>query len=154
MQQVISPIDGSVYTEYALASDAAIQTALERAVAAQAAWKHVPLAERGAVCRRMTAWMVERADDVGTQLTWQTGRPVAQSPFEIRRGFGHGQRVPAPGHRQHRLAAGPRAAQAAAGPVEAPPSGHGTVHRSDPPGPGPADFAAGGGRGTEVGGRA
>jgi acyl-CoA reductase-like NAD-dependent aldehyde dehydrogenase len=87
MQQVITPIDGSVYAEYALASDAAIQSALERAVAAQAAWKRVTLAERGAICRRMMAWMVERADEIGAELTWQMGRPVAQSPFEIRRGF-------------------------------------------------------------------
>jgi len=87
MQQVISPIDGSVYTEYALASDAAIEKSLERAVAAQADWKRVSVAERGAICGRMTAWMVERADEVGTELTWQMGRPVAQSPFEIRRGF-------------------------------------------------------------------
>ena len=31
--------------------------------------------------------MVERADELGTELTWQMGRPLAQSPFEIRRGF-------------------------------------------------------------------
>lgn len=86
-QQVISPIDGSVYAEYALASGDAIQTTLERAVAAQAAWKRVSLVERGAICRRMVTWMVERADEVGAELTWQMGRPVAHSPFEIRRGF-------------------------------------------------------------------
>jgi acyl-CoA reductase-like NAD-dependent aldehyde dehydrogenase len=85
--QVISPIDGSVYTEYALASGDEIQSALERAVAAQAAWKRVSLAERGAICRRMVAWMVDRADEAGAELTWQMGRPIAQSPFEIRRGF-------------------------------------------------------------------
>ena len=30
---------------------------------AQDAWKRVPLAERAAICRRMTDLMVERADD-------------------------------------------------------------------------------------------
>jgi len=35
----------------------------------------------------MTDLMVERADAIGTELTWQIGRPVTQSPFEIRRGF-------------------------------------------------------------------
>jgi acyl-CoA reductase-like NAD-dependent aldehyde dehydrogenase len=30
---------------------------------------------------------VERADDIGTELSWQIGRPITQSPFEIRRGF-------------------------------------------------------------------
>ena len=87
MQQVISPIDGAVYAEYALASDEDIRTALDRAVAAQARWKRVPLAERGDICRRMVAWMVERADEIGAELTWQMGRPIAHSPFEIRRGF-------------------------------------------------------------------
>jgi acyl-CoA reductase-like NAD-dependent aldehyde dehydrogenase len=87
MQQVISPIDGSVYAEYALASDEDVRTVLARAVAAQSAWKRVSLAERGDICRRMVAWMVERADEIGTELTWQMGRPIAHSPFEIRRGF-------------------------------------------------------------------
>jgi acyl-CoA reductase-like NAD-dependent aldehyde dehydrogenase len=31
--------------------------------------------------------MVERADEIGMELTWQMGRPVSQSPMEIRRGF-------------------------------------------------------------------
>jgi acyl-CoA reductase-like NAD-dependent aldehyde dehydrogenase len=87
MQQVISPIDGSVYAEYALASDEEIRRALDRAVAAQTRWKRVSLAERGDTCHRMVAWMVERADEIGAELTWQMGRPIAHSPFEIRRGF-------------------------------------------------------------------
>ena len=86
-QRVISPVDGSVYAEFDLASGAGIETTIERAVRAQAAWKRVPLAERCAICRRMTDLMVDRADAIGGELTWQIGRPVTQSPFEIRRGF-------------------------------------------------------------------
>jgi acyl-CoA reductase-like NAD-dependent aldehyde dehydrogenase len=86
-QRVISPVDGSVYAEFALPSGAEIEATLERAVRAQDVWKHVPLTERSAICRRMTNLMVERADAIGTELTWQIGRPVTQSPFEIRRGF-------------------------------------------------------------------
>ena len=86
-QRVISPVDGSVYAEFDLPSGAEIEATLERAVRAQDAWKRVPLAERSAICRRMTDLMVERADAIGTELTWQIGRPVKQSPFEIRRGF-------------------------------------------------------------------
>ena len=84
---VISPIDGSVYAEFDLPSGAEIEGTVERAVRAQDAWKRVPLTERSAICRRMTDVMVERADAIGTELTWQIGRPVTQSPFEIRRGF-------------------------------------------------------------------
>jgi acyl-CoA reductase-like NAD-dependent aldehyde dehydrogenase len=87
LQQTISPIDGSIYAEFELASDQAIEAALERAAVAQCDWKRVPVAERATICRRMVALMVERADRLATELTWQIGRPLAQTPFEIRRGF-------------------------------------------------------------------
>ena len=87
IQQTISPIDGSVYVERELASGRQIEEALARAATAQRAWRSTPVAERAEVCRRMAAWCVERADDLGEELTRQIGRPVAQSPSEIRRGF-------------------------------------------------------------------
>jgi acyl-CoA reductase-like NAD-dependent aldehyde dehydrogenase len=85
--KTISPVDGSVYVERELAADAAIDSALERAVTAQTLWKQVPVRERAAVCRRMTEWCVARADLLGEELTRQMGRPIAYSPGEIRRGF-------------------------------------------------------------------
>jgi acyl-CoA reductase-like NAD-dependent aldehyde dehydrogenase len=86
-QQTITPIDGSVYAEFELASEQAIEAALQRAVEAQRHWKQVPIGERAAICRRMVALMVDRADRLATELTWQIGRPLSQTPFEIRRGF-------------------------------------------------------------------
>jgi acyl-CoA reductase-like NAD-dependent aldehyde dehydrogenase len=86
-QQTVSPIDGSIYAERQLATPQQIETTLAKAVAAQAAWRRVPVSERAAICRRMAAWLVERADEIGKELTWQIGRPIAYSPFEIRRGF-------------------------------------------------------------------
>src|SRR5438132_2886172 len=85
--KTISPIDGSVYVERAPASDQVIEQALEASVTAQPAWKKVPVAERAAICRRMADWCVANADQLGEELTWQTGRPIAQSPGEIRRSF-------------------------------------------------------------------
>jgi acyl-CoA reductase-like NAD-dependent aldehyde dehydrogenase len=85
--KTISPVDGSVYVERAVADDAAIGTALERAVAAQKRWKQMPVRERAAICRRMTEWCVARADLLAEELTRQMGRPIAYSPNEIRRGF-------------------------------------------------------------------
>src|SRR5438128_8097622 len=35
----------------------------------------------------MAAWCMANADQLGEELTWQIGRPIAQSPGEIRRGF-------------------------------------------------------------------
>jgi acyl-CoA reductase-like NAD-dependent aldehyde dehydrogenase len=85
--QTISPIDGSIYAEYELASEQAIEAALQRAADAQRNWRRVPVAERAAICRRTVSLMVERADQLATELTWQIGRPLAQTPFEIRRGL-------------------------------------------------------------------
>jgi acyl-CoA reductase-like NAD-dependent aldehyde dehydrogenase len=85
--QVISPVDGSVFVEVALAADAEIEATLARAVSAQRAWRQTPIAERAAICLRMVDAMVARADEIGLELTWQMGRPATQTPFEIRRGF-------------------------------------------------------------------
>jgi acyl-CoA reductase-like NAD-dependent aldehyde dehydrogenase len=87
LQQTISPIDGSVVAEVMLATDREIDAALDAAVRAQRDWKQVPLPERMAICGRMVDWMVARADEIAAELTWQMGRPVSHTPFEIRRGF-------------------------------------------------------------------
>ena len=87
LQQTISPVDGSIYAERQLATSREIENALAKAVTSQAQWKRVPVAERAAACKRMLDWLVERADEIGEELTWQIGRPIAYSPNEIRRGF-------------------------------------------------------------------
>jgi acyl-CoA reductase-like NAD-dependent aldehyde dehydrogenase len=84
---MISPIDGSVYADRSNASNEKVEATLAQAVIAQRAWKQVPVAERAEICRRMAAWCVARADELGKELTWQIGRPISQSPGEIRRGF-------------------------------------------------------------------
>src|SRR2546421_8945269 len=86
-QRTITPVDGTVYVERELASGQEIENALATAVRGQNNWKHVAVAERVAIVRRMVDWCVARADELGAELSWQMGRPVAQSPNEIRRGF-------------------------------------------------------------------
>jgi len=86
-QMTISPVDGSVYAERGLASNKAIEHALGSAVKAQKAWKQVPVAARAEICRRMADWCVARAGELATELSWQMGRPVSQSPGELKRGF-------------------------------------------------------------------
>jgi acyl-CoA reductase-like NAD-dependent aldehyde dehydrogenase len=85
--EVVSPVDGSLYVRRTLAGPDAIDGTLANAAASQELWRRVPLAERIAICRRMVAWMVERADDLGAELAWQMGRPIAHAPGELRRGF-------------------------------------------------------------------
>jgi acyl-CoA reductase-like NAD-dependent aldehyde dehydrogenase len=87
IQQTITPIDGAIYAERELASGRQIEETLARAVTAQQSWKRTTIADRAAVCKRMLDWLVERAGEIGEELTWQIGRPIAYSPNEIRRGF-------------------------------------------------------------------
>jgi acyl-CoA reductase-like NAD-dependent aldehyde dehydrogenase len=85
--QTISPVDGSVYVEQQIASGTEIETKLAKAKKAQNEWKLIPVSERAAICRRMVSFLVERAEQLGIELTWQMGRPIRYSPMEIRRGF-------------------------------------------------------------------
>lgn len=86
-QKTISPVDGRLLVERAPATDEQIESALSRAVAAQKAWRAVPLAERQAILRRFVEVMESRAETLGEEIAWQMGRPVRYAPMEIRRGF-------------------------------------------------------------------
>ena len=86
-QQTISPIDGIVYAERELAAAEQIEMVLGKAVVAQREWKYVSISERINICRQMLAYLVERADKIGEELTWQMGRPIGYTPNEIKRGF-------------------------------------------------------------------
>ncbi|WP_163647671.1 aldehyde dehydrogenase family protein [Modicisalibacter sp. 'Wilcox'] len=83
IQQTISPVDGSVYVERELAEPADIERALERAVAAQRAWRETPLGERARRCSAMVDDFVARRDALAEELTWQMGRPIAAGGGEI-----------------------------------------------------------------------
>ena len=85
--KTITPIDGTVYVERPLARATDIERALAKAVGAQAQWRHVRVADRVAIVRKMGDWCVARADVLGEELTRQMGRPIAYTPNEIRRGF-------------------------------------------------------------------
>jgi len=85
--QVISPVDGSVYVERPYATPEEVEAALERAARAQKAWRSVPIEERARLVGRMAEWVVENAGKLGEEITWQMGRPIAHSPFELSRSF-------------------------------------------------------------------
>jgi acyl-CoA reductase-like NAD-dependent aldehyde dehydrogenase len=85
--QSISPVDGSIYAERQVASELEIEDKLTRATKAQREWKTLPISERASICRRMVSLLVGRAEQLGTELTWQMGRPIRYSPMEIRGGF-------------------------------------------------------------------
>jgi acyl-CoA reductase-like NAD-dependent aldehyde dehydrogenase len=80
----VSPVDGSVYAERPLASDAAIAATFERARAARRAWSALSIAERGAYCAKAVDAMLAMTDEIVPELAWQMGRPVRFGAGELR----------------------------------------------------------------------
>jgi acyl-CoA reductase-like NAD-dependent aldehyde dehydrogenase len=83
-QQTITPVDGSVYAERELASSADIEAALDAAVRAQRAWRAQPLDERAALCGKLVDAFAACTGEIAEEITWQIGRPIRQSPGEMR----------------------------------------------------------------------
>ena len=81
--QTITPVDGSVYAERTLASETEIDATLERAAAARAEWKRVPVKDRAEMLTRATDAFVARGEEIASEISWQMGRPIAQAPGEI-----------------------------------------------------------------------
>ncbi len=74
--QIKSPIDGSVFAERPVATDAAINAAVERAKAAQPQWAGTPIAERGQYALKFLEALLSMNDEIVPELAWQMGRPV------------------------------------------------------------------------------
>ncbi len=74
--KIISPIDGSVYAERAVARDAEIEAAVSSARGALAAWRTVPIAERKRYILAFLDALVAMNDEIAVELAWQMGRPV------------------------------------------------------------------------------
>ena len=79
----ISPIDGSVYVERALANPAAVAAAVASARAAQREWRATPIADRQRLLGAAVDAFVAERDPISAELTRQMGRPIAHSPFEV-----------------------------------------------------------------------
>ncbi len=74
--KIISPIDGSVYAERPVASNAAVDAALSSARAALPSWRATPIAERGRYMLAFLDALLAMNDDIATELAWQMGRPI------------------------------------------------------------------------------
>ena len=83
-QRTISPVDGRVLVERPLAAESAVAAALERAGQAFASWRTTPVEQRIAVLNRAIDLLVAKREELATEITWQMGRPIAQSAGEIR----------------------------------------------------------------------
>jgi len=78
-----SPIDGSLYVERPLASEAEIAQALARARAAQKDWAALDVSARGAAVSRFVDAFVALKSDIAREITWQMGRPIRYTPNEV-----------------------------------------------------------------------
>ncbi len=74
--KIKSPIDGSIYAERPIASDQAVNAAVERARTAQADWARTSIAERGKYMLAMLEALVAMTDEIVPELAWQMGRPT------------------------------------------------------------------------------
>ncbi len=81
--QTISPVDGSIYVERDLPTDADIQTALTNAQNAFKRWHQVPLSERQDICTQAVDAFVANKEQIAEEITWQMGRPIAYAPGEV-----------------------------------------------------------------------
>ena len=74
--KIISPVDGSVYAERPIASDAEVKAALTAARVALPEWRKAFVAERGRYMLAFLDALLAMNDDIAVELAWQMGRPV------------------------------------------------------------------------------
>ncbi len=82
--KTISPVDGREYVTRPLATAPQIEASLAAAQKAKEGWRRTPLAERIAALTRMVDAMLAGKDAIAEELTWQMGRPISQTPGEMR----------------------------------------------------------------------
>ena len=71
-----SPIDGSIYAERPVATDQAVNAAVERVRAAQVDWAQTSIAERGKYLLAFLEALLAMNDEIVPELAWQMGRPT------------------------------------------------------------------------------
>ena len=81
--QTISPVDGSVYVERPLATNLEIDRTIAAAKKAAASWKQTSIAERAKVCTAALQYFKDHQVEIGTDISWQMGRPIQYSSGEV-----------------------------------------------------------------------
>jgi len=73
--QILSPVDGRTLAALSCAREAEVERALQRAQAARAAWRRLPLERRLAALEAFVAAMEARRAEFAERVMWQIGRP-------------------------------------------------------------------------------
>src|SRR5690606_31389243 len=84
MIKTISPIDGSIYYSAEEHGPKDIAQALDLAKNAFPIWSDLSILERAKYVTSFVEAIVADKNDIAVELTWQMGRPIGQSPGEIR----------------------------------------------------------------------
>ena len=84
VQKTITPVDNSVYVERPYNTAAEVQAVLSAAQKAQQAWRLTPVAERARILSKAVDIFLTRKDQHAEEITRQMGRPISQSPGEMR----------------------------------------------------------------------
>lgn len=80
---VVNPADGRTIAEVADATVEQARAALDAAVAAQDAWRHVLPRERADLFHRAHRLLTERADAIVATMTLESGKPLAEARGEF-----------------------------------------------------------------------
>ncbi len=87
VQQIVSPVDGSIVAQREIATDSQIEQVLTHGQTARHRWVATPIAERAQIVERMVQILETNATEIAIELSWQMGRPVRYTPNEILRGL-------------------------------------------------------------------
>jgi len=82
--QIISPVDGSIYAECKLHTESEIEKVLSSANHARKAWQSLTVKERKPFIEKFITSLQSNTGRISEELTWQMGRPISHSPFEVR----------------------------------------------------------------------
>jgi len=84
MINTISPIDGTIYYTAEEHSPKDIERALSLAHSALPLWSDLTIEERAKYITAFVEAIVQDKNDIALEITWQMGRPLGQSPGEIK----------------------------------------------------------------------
>jgi acyl-CoA reductase-like NAD-dependent aldehyde dehydrogenase len=83
-ESIVSPIDGQVAFQFDYLDFGSARATIERARAAQRAWKHTSMAERVALCLRAMDAFDAKVTEHTEQITRMMGKPLAEARGEAK----------------------------------------------------------------------
>lgn len=81
--QTISPIDGSIYCSLEQHTLSDVENSLIKARSAFNEWSRLSLAQRVQYVTNFVAAIEGEKEAIAEEITWQMGRPLSQSPWEV-----------------------------------------------------------------------